>query len=653
MFTSVLVANRGEIAVRIVRTLRRMGIRAVVLASLPDRRGQAARMGDVVAGVDGYTAAETYLDIEAVMAAAKSHGCDAIHPGYGFLSERADFAERCAAEGIAFVGPPASVLRGLGDKGAARRLAVAHGVPVVPGWDGDDDEATLRREAGRIGYPVMLKARGGGGGRGMREVHSPEDLAEAIESARREADAAFGDTGLLIEKLVRDAHHVEVQVLADAHGNVVHLGERDCSVQRRHQKLIEESPSPVVDTVLRDELTGAALRLARAAGYVNAGTFEFLVTGREPREWYFLEVNPRLQVEHPVTEEVTGLDLVELQLRVAAGESLPLRQEDVRFEGHAIEVRVNAEDPWDGFRGSGGRIRAWHSWGDSRLDAGYATGDTVSGSYDSLLAKLVGRAGDRVEAIERTVEDLGHFEVEGVLTNVAFARRILEHPDFRGGTATVDWLERELDGLLASRTPARHWAVAAAALTPEELWPLQAWSGARWIGAGAGVCWLSSGRERRRVEVRLAERGFVVTVEGEAMDVELVERDVDGGLWRFGDGTRIRAWISPWTEPASVELHDEAGVPIGRINANHPPEMPRRVHTAAEGAMAVAAPLAGTVAAVRVVVGDQVEAGQLLMTLTAMKMEHRIVAPESGAVREILARTGDVVREGDVLVELE
>src|SRR3990172_6964108 len=428
MFTSVLIANRGEIA---------------------------GRIADAAVVIEGQSAAETYLDVDAVIAAAKAHGCDAIHPGYGFLSERADFAERCAAEGSAFVGPPAAVLRALGDKGAARRLAVANGVPVVPGWDGDDDEATLAREAAGIGYPVMLKARGGGGGRGMREVYAPRDLPEAVESARREALAAFGNGGLLLEKLVREAHHVEVQVLADGHGNVIHLGERDCSVQRRHQKLIEESPSPVVDEALRDKLTGAALKLAHAASYVNAGTFEFLVTGGGPRDWYFLEVNPRLQVEHPVTEAVTGLDLVELQLRVAAGEELQLRQEDVRFEGHAIEVRVNAEDPWDGFRGSGGRIREGEYWGDSRVEAGYGEGDVVPGSYDSLLAKVISHGADRNEAIRLAIEDIEAFEIRGVPTNLALAGRIIGHDDFRSGGVTVDWLEREMEGLLAARVPAR------------------------------------------------------------------------------------------------------------------------------------------------------------------------------------------------------
>ena len=653
MFTSVLIANRGEIAVRIAKTLRRMGIRSVVVASIPDRRGVAARTADAVALIEGESAQETYLDMDAVIAAAKAQGCDAIHPGYGFLSERADFAERCAAEGIAFVGPPAAVLRGLGDKGAARRLAVANGVPVVPGWDGEDDDGTLAREAARIGYPVMLKARGGGGGRGMREVYAPEELSEAVESARREALAAFGDGGLLIEKLVRDAHHVEVQVLADSHGNVIHLGERDCSVQRRHQKLIEESPSPIVDEGLRTALTEAALRLARAAGYVNAGTFEFLVAGGEAPEWYFLEVNPRLQVEHPVTEAVTGLDLVELQLWVASGEVLPLRQEDVRFEGHAIEVRVNAEDPWDGFRGSGGRIREWEYWGDSRVDAGYGEGDVVPGSYDSLLAKVISHGADRNETIGRAIEDIEAFEIRGVPTNLALAGRIIGHDDFRNGGATVDWLEREMEGLLAPRGPARHWAAAAAGLTESTSRVRSRWAGSRWFGAGGAALWLACGPERCRMDVRWRGMSCEVTAGDETLLVEHAGR-VDGEVaFRVGgpDMLVLTSRVA-WAGAGEVEVRDPGGR-AARIQVEAPPPLPRKAHTAEEGVVAVTAPLSGTVTAVQVAVGDVVGVGQLLVVLEAMKMEHRIVASESGTVRGVLVAARDVVRDGDVLVEVE
>ncbi len=506
MFESVLIANRGEIAVRIAKTLRKMGIRSVVVASIPDRRSLAVRTADAWVLLEGYSAAESYLDIDAVIAAAKAEGCQAIHPGYGFLSERADFAERCAAEGITFIGPPPEVLRGMGDKAAARQLAVANDVPVVPGWDGADDDATLIREAARIGYPVMLKARGGGGGRGMREVFAAEELPEAIESARREALAAFGDGGLLLEKLVTNAHHVEVQVLADTHGNVIHLGERDCSVQRRHQKLIEESPSPVVDEALRERLTGYALKLARAIGYVNAGTFEFLVTsppapsppgGEGVRDIYFLEVNPRLQVEHPVTEMVTGLDLVELQLRVAAGEALPMTQDEVKFEGHAIEFRINAEDPWDGFKPSSGPIDVL--WQDStRADSGFEEGDVVPTQYDSLLLKRIFHGPDRAEAVAQAMV-LGSDDVLGVRSNLGLLKVIARHKDFAEGRCTIDWLEDRLESLLeAGKRPAEEWVAAGAAFAAGDQ---LATSG--WIGAGRGAMWLCDGVETVKVEIAL------------------------------------------------------------------------------------------------------------------------------------------------------
>jgi acetyl/propionyl-CoA carboxylase alpha subunit len=656
VFTSVLVANRGEIAVRIIRTLRRMGIRAVVVTSIPDRDSLAARMADGTVLIEGHSAAETYLDVEAVIAAAKAAGCEAIHPGYGFLSERADFAERCAREGIVFIGPPPGVLRALGDKSSARRLAVEAGVPVAPGWDGEDDLETLVREAGRIGYPVMVKARGGGGGRGMRKVFAAEDLPSAVEAARREATAAFGDGGLLLEKLVRDAHHVEVQVIADSHGRAIHLGDRDCSVQRRHQKLIEESPSPAVDGELRGQLTAAALRLAAAAGYVNAGTVEFLVAGGSGREWCFLEVNPRLQVEHPVTEAVTGLDLVELQLRVAAGEPLPVRQEDVRFSGHAIEVRVNAEDPWDGFRGGGGRIRRIEYPGDSRIDSGYGEGDQVPANYDSLLAKVICHGADRAAAIHGMVESLRALRIAGVATTAALARRILEHPGFASPGVTVDWLDETLDALLSARTPPDHWTASAAAFAAG--WPAVRrergpWHGPRWIGAGGRTCWLVSGPERCEAVVNGLGGRFAVTLDGETIGVR-VERGAGKAVTcRLDEGEAERVVEVALLEDPDVMAVRSPGSVESRIAISAPPSLPRRVHQVTGETLAVVAPLAGTVAAVQVAGGEAVEEGQLLAVLDAMKMEHRIVAPQEGVVRAVRVAAGDVVREGDVLVDLE
>ncbi|HMO94644.1 MAG TPA: biotin carboxylase N-terminal domain-containing protein [Tepidiformaceae bacterium] len=649
MFESVLIANRGEIAVRVAKTLRKMGIRSVVVASIPDRRSLAVRTADDWVLLEGYSAAESYLDVDAVIAAAKERGCQAIHPGYGFLAERADFAERCAAEGIVFIGPSPDVLRGVGDKSAARQLAVANGVPVVPGWDREDDLETLTREAGRIGYPVMLKARGGGGGRGMREVFQPAELPEAIESARREAQAAFGDGGLLIEKLVTEAHHVEVQILGDSHGNLIHLGERDCSVQRRHQKLIEESPSPVVDDELRAELTGAALKLARAVNYVNAGTFEFLVgapgtEGRRP--FYFLEVNPRLQVEHPVTEMVTGLDLVELQVRVAAGEPLPIRQEDVKFEGHAIEFRINAEDPWDGFRPSSGRILS-ANWGFvERIDRGYQEGDVVPSAYDSLLAKVIMHAPSRGDAIDFATVELGEIYVRPLRTNVDLIEAVRRSAAFGAGECHTGWLEKNLDSLLEGvTTPDSAWFAAAFAITATDL-----------IGSvGGRHVWLDN--DRRTQSVRVERSGTDVV--GRIGDIQSVGRVLDARtveeVWKREVSVRVGGEVYDMRIRGQaiyggLRGDERAGLSFHLVP---PPPLPRRAHAATEGATAITAPLAGTIAAVRVAEGDAVQAGQALVMLEAMKMEHRITATVDGVVRAIHVQQGDVVREGDLLAELE
>jgi acetyl/propionyl-CoA carboxylase alpha subunit len=693
VFSSVLVANRGEIAVRICKTLRNMGIRSVVVASIPDRRSLAVRTADDWVLLEGYSAAESYLDIDAVIAAAKDKGCEAIHPGYGFLSERADFAERCAAEGITFIGPPPVVLRALGDKSEARRLAVANGVPVVPGWDGADDDATLIAKAGEIGLPIMIKARGGGGGRGMRPVHDPSELPEAIESARREAEAAFGDPGLLVEKLVTSAHHVEVQVLADTHGNVIHLGERDCSVQRRRQKLIEETPSPVVDDALREQLTAAALRLARAVAYVNAGTFEFLVgepmaeaeprltrSGRattdvpleardQPfppspatRPLYFLEVNPRLQVEHPVTEMVTGLDLVELQLRVAAGEELPLRQEDVTFTGHAIEFRINAEDPWNDFRPSSGRIEfSWLEAGsdDYRLDAGFAPGDLIPTQYDSLLAKCIFHGPDRDETVGHGAALLGPDDIVGPRTNLALLTAVARSEEFRRGDTTVDWLEPAVPGLLETvKLTAEQWMAAAVGfLLPSQGAHPGSKDGTRgaptiaasWVGPGAVEVHLDDGTGLRTVSVSTGagNRG-IVEINGRRADYEVCSEE-SPGIVQLRIGPQQVRVSRDSRSPDVLDLYGTFGREVRLVP---PPPLPRRAHAATEGATAITAPLAGTIASVRVADGDTVQPGDLLLTLDAMKMEHRITATSGGTVASLHVAPGDVVREGDVLVEL-
>ncbi len=652
MFTSVLVANRGEIAVRVVRTLRRLGIRSVVVASIPDRQSLAVRSADEWVLLEGYSAAESYLDVEAIIDAAKATGCEAIHPGYGFLSERPDFAEACAEAGLVFIGPSAETLRLLGDKAAARHLARENDVPVVPGYEGPDDDETLLREAAKLGFPLMVKARGGGGGRGMREVHGDADLRETLQSARREALAAFGDPGLFLERLVPTAHHVEVQILGDSHGNLVHLGERDCTVQRLRQKLIEESPSPIVDPALREALTSAALRIARAAGYVNAGTVEFLVgepgaEGRRP--FYFLEVNPRLQVEHPVTEFVTGLDLVELQLRIAAGEQLPFTQDNVRFDGHAIEFRINAEDPWAGFRPSSGRLGAVSVPTGSeraRCDAGYDHRDVVPTQYDSLLAKVIVHGSTRDEALDHGIELLGGIEFEGVHTCAPLLAAVANAPEFRAGRHHVGWLEPHLDRLLDDARPPEA-VLAAGALAAVLLGDPSPFR--------QPPCTIHLATERgpARLDVQeLSRHDYEVTLAGRPFRCTIDEQDeVRLRVSVIGE----QGYVAVVREPsgAFVATLPLAEPPRGWVlRMAPPPPLPRRPQADGPATMLVTAPLAGTVIEVRVAAGDTVEPGAPLIVLEAMKMEHRITADGGGVVQRVAVRPGNVVREGDILVEL-
>jgi acetyl/propionyl-CoA carboxylase alpha subunit len=620
MFRAVLVANRGEIAVRIIRTLRRMGIRAVCAASPADRGGLAAREADGVALLRGSLPAEGYLDGEQLIAAAVAHGCEAVHPGYGFLAESAGFARACKAAGLAFIGPPAEAMEALGDKARARRFAQGLGIPVVPGFDEGGDDRRLAEAAEAVGFPLLIKARAGGGGRGMRVVRSLEEIGGLLVEARREAKAAFGDGGLLLERLIERPRHIEVQVLADRHGSVVHLGERECSVQRKRQKLVEEAPSPSVDGALREELTGAATRLARAAGYVNAGTVEFLVgeagaDGRRP--WYFLEVNPRLQVEHPVTEAVTGLDLVELQVRVAAGERLPFGQRDVRVAGHAIEFRVNAEDPREGFRPAGGEVRWSRAGRDAgwRIDAGYADGDRVPGFYDSLLAKVIVHGATRAEAL-RLARWVPPGLIEQPRTTAPLVQALANDPEFVRGEVHVEWLEERLPELIArAGAPPGAWAAAAGAAAG--LAGAGAFAGPGWIGAGAPALWLSDGWTV----------GDALAIRADAGDYRA--DIVGGGIVVAGPGDERWTFWPAW------------------------PPAPVRERVATGGAAAeVVAPLAGTVAAVLVAAGEPVEAGQVLAVVHAMKMEHPVRADARAEVAEVLVAPGHAVAAGEPLLRL-
>ena len=465
----VLVANRGEIAVRVIRACRELGLGTVAVYSEADRESLHVMMADEAHAIGPAPAAESYLAIDTLVAVARASGADAVHPGYGFLAENAAFAEACAGAGLIFVGPPAAAIRAMGDKTAARRLARELGVPMVPGTvDPVAGDGEALRAAREIGFPVMIKAALGGGGKGMRLVRREAELAGALRMARGEAGGAFGDASVYLERALVEPRHVEVQVLADAHGGVVALGERECSIQRRHQKLIEESPSPVVDAPLRRAMGEAAVRLARASGYVNAGTVEFLLDGEG--RFYFLEVNTRLQVEHPVTEMVTGLDLVREQLRVAAGEPLGYAQADVTLRGHAIECRINAEDPFAGWLPSPGTITGLRAPGGPwvRNDSGVDEGATVSRFYDTLLAKLIVWGEDRAAAVARMARALGEYRVVGVRTTIPVLARVLAHADFRAGRLSTGFLDRVLPELQATERRHETIAVIAAALAQYE-----------------------------------------------------------------------------------------------------------------------------------------------------------------------------------------
>lgn len=585
-FAKVLVANRGEIAVRVMRTCAELGIATVAVYSEPDRDAMHVRMADEAHALGGRTAAESYLDIDAVVAVAVASGAEAVHPGYGFLSENASFARAVAGAGLVFVGPSPDTIDTMGDKLSARRAAAAVGVAPVPG--GDSAVTTVEEVVGfgeSHGWPLAVKAAHGGGGRGLKILAGPEGAAEAIESAQREALASFGRDELYVERYLAWPRHVEVQVMGDTLGNVVWVGERDCSVQRRHQKLVEECPAPALSDDLRARMGEAAVRVAKGCGYLGAGTVEMLL---EDGEFWFLEMNTRLQVEHPVTEAVYGLDLVAEQLRVAAGAPLSFTQADLVPRGHAIECRINAEDPAGGrFSPSPGRITRLEAPGGPfcRFDTGFAAGDEVSQYYDNLIGKLVVWGGDREEARRRMLRALDELVIEGVATTAAAHRLVLAAPEFVGVTHATSWLEHHLD--LSTIEPA----------TPAP------------AGAGADA---GDGRVRRDVDVEVDGRRFQVSL--------WVPQGVDG--------------------PAS---------PAGRPKARSGARAPAGVNAGGE----VRVPMQGTIVSVLVAVGDEVEAGQTICVLEAMKMENHIVAGQSGRVTQVAVEAGRAVGAGDVVAVIE
>jgi 3-methylcrotonyl-CoA carboxylase alpha subunit len=636
----LLVANRGEIAVRVARAARDAGIVALGVYSDADAGAAFLDGMDDAACIGGAAASESYLDASRILGAARKLRADALHPGYGFLSERAAFARAVAECGITFVGPNPDAMAAMGDKISAKRRVREYGVPVVPGYDGDDQSPErLRAEAEAIGTPVLIKASAGGGGRGMRVVHDLATFGEALESAQREALAAFGDAKVLLERYLRHPRHIEFQILADERGNTIHIGERECSIQRRHQKVIEESPSTALGRELRTEMGAAAVRAARSVGYTNAGTVEFLLD--EDGSYYFLEMNARLQVEHPVTEETHGIDLVRWQFRIAAGEPLTLPQNAVRSHGWAIEARINAEDPATGYLPAAGTIEVWDPPAGTgiRLDTGVTAGSTIPIYYDSMIAKLIVSGPDRASAIARLARALEQFRIDGIPTNLPLLLRIARDPAFRAGDTTIAYLDERPDFMRLPPEPDGAFLVAiGAALADPRSWriggvgiPLELRGAERKVRVtasrtGDGDAWRLEGdiggefsfaTQRGRVVVEGAVRhaGHAI-VRSDGVDVTL-------------DGTSYRLEFEPAPRLGAVETAKGAGV-----------------------AGAIASPMPGKIVKVAVSVGDTVEEHDLLVVLEAMKMEHRIEAPHAGKVKRIDVAAGALVTSGAPLVEI-
>ncbi|MER6470127.1 acetyl/propionyl/methylcrotonyl-CoA carboxylase subunit alpha [Streptomyces collinus] len=632
MFDTVLVANRGEIAVRVIRTLRSLGVRSVAVFSDADADARHVREADTAVRIGPAPAAESYLSVERLLEAAARSGAQAVHPGYGFLAENAGFARACEEAGLVFIGPSADAIALMGDKIRAKETVKAAGVPVVPGSSGSGlTDAELASAAREIGVPVLLKPSAGGGGKGMRLVRDVSALEEEIAAARREARASFGDDTLLVERWVDRPRHIEIQVLADGHGNVVHLGERECSLQRRHQKIIEEAPSVLLDEATRAAMGEAAVQAARSCGYRGAGTVEFIVPGGDPSSYYFMEMNTRLQVEHPVTELITGLDLVEWQLRVAAGEPLGFAQQDVTLTGHAVEARICAEDPARGFLPSGGTVLLLDEpQGDGvRTDSGLSEGTEVGSLYDPMLSKVIAYGPDRATALRRLRSALAGTVTLGVQTNAGFLRRLLAHPAVVAGELDTGLVERVVDELVPAEVPEEVYE-AAAAVRQEALRPRgEGWTDPFSVPSG----WRLGGTPKapafdlRVTEpVRYTPRG-AHSVAGDRVSVTL-----DGVRHSF---RRAGNWLGRDGDSWQVRDHDPVAASL--TGAAH------------AGADSLTAPMPGTVTVVKVAVGDEVTAGQSLLVVEAMKMEHVISAPHAGTVAELDVAPGSTVAMDQVL----
>lgn len=671
---TVLVANRGEIACRVIRSLRAAGIRSVAVYSDADADALHVRMADAAVRLGPAQATQSYLDIDKVIAACRETGAQAVHPGYGFLSENPRFARALEDAGLIFVGPPASAIESMGDKITAKAAVSARDVPTVPGISRPgltDDE--LIAGAAEVGYPVLVKPSAGGGGKGMRRVENAADLPAALESARRESAGAFGDDTLFLERFVDTPRHIEVQVLADTHGNVIHLGERECSLQRRHQKVIEEAPSALLDEAARQRIGEAACDAARSVGYVGAGTVEFIVSAHKPDEFFFMEMNTRLQVEHPVTEMVTGVDLVDWQVRIAAGEELSLRQEDVNLTGHAIEARVYAEDPSRGFLPTGGTVLglAESSGRGIRVDTGLRVGTVVGSDYDPMLGKVIAHGADRAEALSRLDAALAQNQILGLRTNIEFCRFLLSRPEVVSGDLDTGLLDRSMDDYTA--TPAPQGALIAVAMhRTEERWatvpanrrgPWDVPNG--WRIGGRAEVWtrLDSGPGSQAMtiglkgtpddaEVTVTDATIGSTVESEVSSRHSARVARDGASLRLTvDGTQQQWTVVRSTDPATSNTYWVAG-DGGTWDLRLLPLIDSRIHDAGTADGQILSPMPGSVIACFVSDGDEVTAGQNVLAVEAMKMEHALTAPVDGVVR-LHVTTGEQVPADHLLATVE
>ena len=665
MFTKILIANRGEIACRVIKTARKLGIATVAVYSDADAGARHVRLADESMRIGPAAARESYLVGAKIIEAAKSTGAQAIHPGYGFLSENDAFAEQCAKEGIVFIGPPASAIRAMGSKSAAKTLMAKAGVPLTPGYHGDDqDPSLLAKEAAKIGYPVLIKASAGGGGKGMRRVDKGEDFAAALASCQREAKSAFGDDRVLVEQYVLKPRHIEIQVFADTQGDCVYLFERDCSVQRRHQKVLEEAPAPGMTAERRAAMGKAAVEAAKAVGYVGAGTVEFIA--HPDGRFYFMEMNTRLQVEHPVTEMITGLDLVEWQLRVASGERLPKRQDELSISGHAIEARIYAEDPDRGFLPSTGKLAHLatpHASAHVRIDTGVEEGDSITPFYDPMIAKLIVHDSDRPAALRRMREALAHYRIVGVANNVEFLGRLVATTSFANADLDTALIEREQAALFpaAAEPPADVWLVAGLAEVERDA--LAARRAAERTPAGRSPWtlhdgWRVNGRAARRLGFRVGEwfrEVDAMALDGGGWELDLDGRRVAATASLHGDGPiaatiagrRLSATVVAQGEGRQVFLDGRSFAlvfvdPLGVAGAEHEEE-----------GTGLLAPMPGKVIALLAKPGATVEKGAPLLVLEAMKMEHTISAPHAGTVKSFRFAAGEQVDEGVVLVEFE